>query len=223
MQMPEMDGEMLARKIRENPEMSSLVLVMLSSIDRRAEIGHLRAIGVDDVLVKPVKSSQLYDALIRAGRKKTVTGPLASQPDSRPAAPAEGTPRARILLAEDNAINQKVALRMLEKMGYRVDVVANGLEAVRAWQAMPYHLILMDVQMPEMDGFEATRMVREFEKSTGGHIAIVAMTAHAMKGDRERCIEAGMDDYIAKPVQFKELAEALQRALTQPSSADIAS
>jgi CheY-like chemotaxis protein len=221
--MPEMDGEMLARKIRQNPMLRSLVLVMLSSMDSRGEIGHLRTIGIDDVLIKPVKSSQLYDALIRAGRKKTVTGPLASQPDAVPAGTVEGAPRARILLAEDNAINQKVALRMLEKMGYRVDVVANGFEAVRAWQAMPYHLILMDVQMPEMDGFEATRIVREFEKSTGGHIAIVAMTAHAMKGDRERCIEAGMDDYIAKPVQSRELAKALQRALSRPSTTDTAS
>jgi two-component system sensor histidine kinase/response regulator len=106
-----------------------------------------------------------------------------------------------------------VAVRMLDKLGYRVDVVANGLEAVRAWQTIPYHMILMDVQMPEMDGFEATAMIRRREQGSDRHVPIVAMTAHAMKGDRERCLEAGMDDYVAKPVQMRELDSVIQRIL----------
>ncbi|MGQ9793359.1 MAG: PAS domain S-box protein [Anaerolineae bacterium] len=225
MQMPDMDGEMLANCIRTNHDLDSVALVMLSSMDRRAEAEQLRSVGVDAVLTKPVRGRQLLEALIAAGHRRA-THPLPTAP--LPAAPEGGTvenlPKARILLAEDNVINQKVALRMLEKLGYRVDVVANGLEAVRAWQTIPYHLILMDVQMPEMDGFEATMLIRKQERGTGRHVPIIAMTAHAMKGDRERCLEAGMDGYIAKPVQFKELEETLHRILGQlstgPSDAD---
>jgi len=219
MQMPDMDGEMLTNCIRTNHDLDSVALIMLSSMDRRAEADRLRSIGVDAVLTKPVRNRQLVEALIAAGHRRA-THPLPTAP--LPAMPAgeevESRSKARILLAEDNVINQKVALRMLEKLGYRVDVVANGLEAVQAWQSIPYHLILMDVQMPEMDGFEATALIRKQERNTGRHIPIIAMTAHAMKGDRERCLEAGMDGYIAKPVQFKELEEMLQRVLGQLSS-----
>lgn len=219
MQMPGMDGEMLAHCVRTNRDLDSVALVMLSSMDRRAEADQLRSAGVDAVLTKPVRSRQLLEALIAAGhRRATQPAPTAPLPATAEGGTAESPPRARILLAEDNVINQKVALRMLEKLGYRVDVVANGLEAVRAWQTIPYHLILMDVQMPEMDGFEATVLIRKQERGTGRHVPIIAMTAHAMKGDRERCLEAGMDGYIAKPVQFKELEETLHRILGPPSA-----
>ncbi|MGC8877735.1 MAG: PAS domain S-box protein [Anaerolineae bacterium] len=219
MQMPDMDGEMLANCIRTNRDLDSVALIMLSSIDRRAEADRLCSIGVDAVLTKPVRSRQLLEALIAAGhRRATQPLPTAPLPAAAESGMVESPPKARILLAEDNVINQKVAVRMLEKLGYRVDVVANGLEAVRAWQTIPYHLILMDVQMPEMDGFEATTLIRKQERHTGRHIPIIAMTAHAMKGDRERCLEAGMDGYIAKPVQFKELEEILYRILGQASS-----
>jgi PAS domain S-box-containing protein len=218
MQMPDMDGEMLANCIRTNHDLDSVALVMLSSMDRRPEADQLRSVGVDAVLTKPVRNRQLLEALIAAGhRRATHPLPTAPLPAAAEGGTVESPPKARILLAEDNVINQKVALRMLEKLGYRVDVVANGLEAVRAWQTIPYHLILMDVQMPEMDGFEATALIRRQERGTGRHVPIIAMTAHAMKGDRERCLEAGMDGYIAKPVQFKELEETLHRILGQSS------
>ncbi|HYB19359.1 MAG TPA: response regulator, partial [Thermodesulfobacteriota bacterium] len=119
--------------------------------------------------------------------------------------------RVRILLAEDNIINQKVALRHLERIGYRADAVANGKEVLSALERIPYDLIFMDVQMPEMDGFEATAIIRRKERETGGHIPIIAMTAHAMKGDRERCLEAGMDDYVSKPIQPSSLIEVIAR------------
>ncbi|GEM_PF-739406 len=223
MQMPGMDGEMLAHCIRTNRDLDSVALVLVSSMDQRAHAAKLRSIGVDAVLTKPVRSRQLVEALIAAGhRRATKPLPTGALPVTAPLRTGEGEveerPKARILLAEDNVINQKVTLRMLEKLGYRVDVVANGVEAVRAWQTIPYHLILMDVQMPEMDGFEATRLIRKQETSTGRHVPIIALTAHAMKGDRERCLEAGMDGYLAKPIQFKELDEVLQRMLGTPSS-----
>jgi CheY-like chemotaxis protein len=115
----------------------------------------------------------------------------------------------RILLAEDNAVNQKLAVRLLEKAGHRVTVAFNGLEAIAAVDRDPYDVVFMDVQMPEMDGWEATRRIREREQHSGRHLTIVAMTAHAMKGDRERCLDAGMDDYIAKPLRMEELLRVL--------------
>jgi CheY-like chemotaxis protein/HPt (histidine-containing phosphotransfer) domain-containing protein len=121
--------------------------------------------------------------------------------------------KIRILLAEDNMINQKVALRHLERIGYRADVAANGKEVLQALERTPYDLIFMDVQMPEMDGFEATAAIRRREREKGGHIPIIAMTAHAMKGDRERCLEAGMDDYVSKPIQPQGLIDAITRWL----------
>ncbi len=126
----------------------------------------------------------------------------------------------RILVAEDNVTNQKVVERMLEKLGYRADVVENGRDAIKALDAAPYDMVFMDVQMPQMDGFEATAAIRQREKERDtGHLPIIAMTAHAMKGDRERCIDSGMDDYVSKPIQPKELAAAIARMLDLPSVA----
>ena len=118
--------------------------------------------------------------------------------------------RLRILLAEDNMVNQRLTVKLLTKMGYQVEVAGNGKEAVAAFERETFDLILMDVQMPEMDGFEATALIREKEKKTGGHIPIIAMTAHAMKGDRERCLDAGMDEYVSKPIRPQAVVDAIE-------------
>jgi len=214
MQMPDVDGETLGRQIKASPQLQHTLLVMMSSIGWYNEAGRLRDAGFAALLTKPVRSSQLYDCLVglyRARRQAdSSTRPTAA---ALPAASAECRARVRILLAEDNITNQKMALHMLGRLGYRVDAVADGKEAVAAWKLAPYDLILMDVQMPEMDGFEATSLIRRHEATTGRHIPIVAMTAHAMKGDRERCLAVGMDDYLSKPVHPKDLADAVDRVL----------
>jgi len=168
-------------------------------------------------LAKPIRPSALFDALMTV---------LAQQPQ-RPARPAtartqDGAQMAsehplRILLAEDNAVNQKLALRLLSQMGYRADVAANGIEAIQAVERQPYDVILMDVQMPEMDGLEATRAICA-RWSTGERPRIIAMTANAMQGDREECLAAGMDDYVTKPIRVEELVAALSRSIPQIST-----
>jgi CheY-like chemotaxis protein/HPt (histidine-containing phosphotransfer) domain-containing protein len=177
----------------------------------------MQEIGFAAYLSKPVKRSQLYNSLV------TVIGSSSSATEERPESIVtrhslvEGREgRIRILMAEDNVVNQKVALRILEKLGYRADAVANGREAVTTLESIPYDLVLMDVQMPEMDGFEATRVIRDPQSKVRNHqVPIIAMTAHAMKGDRERCLEAGMDDYVSKPINPKELLEAIQRQMSR--------
>ena len=211
MQMPEMDGVMLAKAIRQHRDAQSLPLVMLSSLGRKE-------LGADSVhfaayLTKPIKQSMLYDALVEvfAGEPKaahTREPAAASQFD---ALLAERLP-LRLLVAEDNAVNQKLALQMLRKMGYRADVAANGLEVLEALERQPYDVVLMDVQMPEMDGLEATRQIRSLSAARlMAQPRIVAMTANAMQGDREMCLAAGMDDYMSKPIQVKDLQAALER------------
>jgi two-component system, sensor histidine kinase and response regulator len=225
-QMPEMDGIELAKKIKADPSISSTKLIMMSSIGRRGESGEARQAGAEAYLTKPVRQSQLYDAIA------TVT----AKPEEKAAAPekeeqlvtshslreAKARSRARILVAEDNQVNQKVAVKMLERLGYRADVAANGLEAVEALSRIPYSAVLMDVQMPEMDGYEATTEIRRREKSEDGrdgqHTPIIAMTANAMQGDREKALEPGMDDYVAKPVRAEELQEVLERWISLPDA-----
>ncbi len=209
-QMPDMDGMMLASEIRRQRDAQRLPLVMLTSLGRR-EAGP-EATGVDFAafMTKPIKASQLYNVLV---------GIFAEQP-GRVREPAAAAPQfdyslgqrfpLRILLAEDNAINQKLALRILERMGYRADSAANGLEVLQAIERQPYDLILMDVQMPEMDGLEATRQIVA-ERPGDDRPRIIAMTANAMHEDREMCLAAGMDDYLSKPIQLKELQASLER------------
>jgi len=222
-QMPGMDGETLGKFIKKDPDLRGTLLVLLTSIGERGDAARLEQIGFAAYLTKPVKQSQLYNCLT------AVTG-LKETPDSEKPVPiitrfaiAEALKqRIRILLAEDDPTNRKIALNILEKLGYRADAAANGREALKALERSHYDLVLMDVQMPEMDGLTATRQIRTQEeskiqnpKSKMDRIPIIAMTAHAMKGDREACLAAGMDDYLSKPVTPQELLDKIEKWLTK--------
>jgi signal transduction histidine kinase/DNA-binding response OmpR family regulator/HPt (histidine-containing phosphotransfer) domain-containing protein len=206
--MPEMDGFALLEHIRQHPELTGAVVMMLSSGDRQGDAARCRQLGVARHLIKPVKPSDLLDAILTA---LAGTAPARRKPAGAAPAAAPAAAPLRILLAEDNAVNQKLAVRLLEKQGHQVLLAPNGRQAVDAVEEQPFDLVLMDVQMPEMNGLEAAAAIREREKVTGGHVPIIALTAHAMKGDREECVAAGMDDYITKPLQAKELYEAIAR------------
>jgi PAS domain S-box-containing protein len=206
--MPGVDGFTLAEQIKEHPDLAGAVLLMLSSAGRPDDAARCRRIGVTTYLTKPVKQSELLDAILMARHE------AAGEPQRHTLSPVAVTRRRlHVLLAEDNVVNQRLAVRLLEKAGHAVTVVGNGRDAVAAAERQPFDLVLMDVQMPEMGGFEATAAIREREKAGGGHVPIVAMTAHAMKGDRERCLAAGMDDYVSKPVRAEELFGAVARAV----------
>ncbi len=216
MQMPEMDGMMLAAAIRERRTAKQLPMMMLTSMGSREE-------GASELfaafLTKPVKASQLYNVLVEvlaASPKKKATGPLQLRETQFDVTLGERCP-LRVLLAEDNLVNQKLALRMLERFGYRADMVANGLEVLQALDRQDYDLIFMDVQMPEMDGLEATRQIRG-QYPPHKQPRIVAMTANAMQGDREECLAAGMNDYISKPIKVAELMKALESSAKSANS-----
>jgi two-component system sensor histidine kinase/response regulator len=214
-QMAGMDGATLAAKIGSDPLIGGAVLILLTSVGHWREGRALEGASVDAVLVKPVRQSQLLNTLAIA-RSKKLEGQTHRQP--KPQAPAERAARAggfagadiRVLVAEDNVVNQKVAVKILEHLGLRADVVANGREAVEAFRLAPYDVIFMDCQMPEMDGYAATRELRRLESGTR-RTAIIAMTADALAGARDQCLRAGMDDYIAKPVKREEVAKALAK------------
>lgn len=217
MQMPGMDGEQTARAIKSDPLIRDAKIVILTSMGKRGDAVRLEALGCSGYLLKPVKQQMLYEALLTV---------LHSADEERPGivtrhiiSEKRATGR-RILLAEDNSINQKIAVAMLQKSGYSVDVVDNGLKACERAAAENYNAILMDVQMPEMDGFEATRIIRDAQAQSGRRIPIIAMTAHAMKGDREKCLEAGMDDYVTKPIESRILNNVLDRWLVSPESTE---
>ena len=208
MVMPEMDGRELAREIRRHRTMSDLPLVLVTSLGRLPQARTADEFSAQ--LAKPLKASQLFDALMHV---------FAEQQAQEPAAPAGAPVEAstlRILLAEDNAVNQKVALALLGKMGYQADVVWNGLEALAALERQRYDVVLMDVQMPELDGLDTSRRIHE-RWADGERPRIIAMTANALQEDRDACFAAGMDDYVAKPISPDALAEALHRA--QPLTA----
>jgi len=218
-QMPEMDGGELARSLKADPRFRAMPLVMLTSLGRPGDARMCADLGFAAYLNKPVRPSELYDALAlvmsdtdgRAPAQPIVTRHLAREIRNRRAV----RPRfsGRVLVAEDNAVNQQVALGMLGKFGLRADAAANGREALHALRTLPYDLVLMDVQMPEMDGLEATRIIRKDHPSP--RIPVIAMTAGAMREDREKCVEAGMDDYVAKPVNPEELARVLEKWLPE--------
>jgi two-component system, sensor histidine kinase and response regulator len=209
--MPMMDGFELAERIKASPDGLALKMILLTSSGLSGESDLAKSLGISAYLTKPVRQSELFNTMMRVLDESSSTivepdDPNEIQPDSRP------TVRPlRILLAEDHVVNQKVAVAMLKKMGHETSVVDNGRDAVEAWRSGDFDLILMDVQMPLMDGFEAVDAIRELEKSTGGHDPIIALTAHAMKGDRERCLEAGFDDYLTKPIRSGELSAAIDR------------
>jgi PAS domain S-box-containing protein len=206
--MPEMDGFMLAEEIQRRPGLAGSTLMMLSSADRRDNAARCRALGITTYLTKPIKRAELLNAIMTV-----VDGPAGAKVRAATGTRSTVGPcdrGLRLLLTEDNVVNQKLAIRLLEKRGHTVVVAGNGKQALAALQGQAFDVVLMDVQMPEMDGFEATAAIRAREKTTGGHVPIVAMTAHAMKGDRERCLQVGMDGYISKPLQPSELFEAVE-------------
>jgi CheY-like chemotaxis protein len=214
MQMPEMDGCMLAAEIRKIRPAEALPLILLSSLGQRDMIPDKSLFAA--LLTKPTKPAQIIEHLARLAVRETAEPKAAPSPPEPKAGPAS---HDRILLAEDNSVNQKVALHMLARLGYRADVAANGLEVLDAMRRQFYDIIFMDLQMPEMDGLEATAKLRAAPTSLGKRPWIVALTANAMQGDRERCIASGMDDYITKPVKTPDLAAAIARAnaTTKPS------
>ncbi len=226
MQMPGMDGENLGRNIKQDQELADTLLIMLSSIGERGDTARLKELGFAGYLSKPVKQSQLYDCLTTvAGIKKSSAKEQDSVMVTRYSLAENNKRRLRILLAEDDITNQKVALNILEKIGCRCDVAANGQEALRALKLAPYDMVLMDVQMPKMDGYTATRQIRKLElglrteDDSKFRIPIIAMTAYAMKGDKEKCLAAGMDDYISKPFNPQELSAKIERWLVKGKTA----
>jgi signal transduction histidine kinase/DNA-binding response OmpR family regulator len=208
MAMPDMDGFMLAERIKQNPELVGATLMMLSSADRHNDSARCRELGVSAYLSKPVRHSDLLNTI----RTVLAAPHPATEPARRPIPPPfEKSPRSlRLLLAEDHIINQHLAVRLLERRGHTVVVVSNGREALAALDGQRFDAVLMDVEMPEMDGYEATAAIRANERTTGRHIPILAMTAHAMKGAREQCLGAGMDDYVSKPLHPRTLFEAIE-------------
>jgi PAS domain S-box-containing protein len=214
-QMPEMDGFEVARRIRGDRRFDAVRVIMLTSMGRPGDVARSRKAGVAAYLTKPVKHSDLLDAIVTL---------CATSGARRPAAPRARGPRRtlRILLAEDNAVNRRLVRSIMRKRGHELIAVEDGRHAVRAVAGArrPFDLVLMDVQMPDMGGFEATAAIREHERTSGGHVPIVAMTAHAMSGDRERCLRAGMDGYLSKPVHADELIDAVERHASDGEAAD---
>ena len=213
--LPDIDGFETASLLKQNPLTAAMRLVILTTVGRRGDGSTAQTLGIDAYLTKPLRQTQLLECLCHL----LGTHAPGQLPDSgsnthpplitrHTLNESQGAESFRLLLAEDNPVNQKVACKMLEKMGYRVDVASNGQEAVAAHQRTPYPLIFMDCQMPEVDGFEATALIRKME-GRSAHTPIVAMTANAMQGDRERCLAAGMDDYVAKPIRPKDLQTVL--------------
>ena len=220
-QMTEMDGWTLARAIKADPAIAGTRLIVLTSLGHAINAVELKKIGIDACLVKPTKQSRLFDclvnAMVRTMPENDLAKPAGTASDSIRSEPNPQLEKVRILLAEDNIVNQKVALAQLQKLRYKAKAVANGLEVLEALQQNSYDIILMDCQMPEMDGYEATRAIRKREESSDkccswkSPVYVIAVTAHAMQGDRERCFAAGMDDYVSKPVRSSDLQTALER------------
>jgi CheY-like chemotaxis protein len=236
MQMPGMDGMMLARAMEQEPLLARTRRIIMTSLGHRPADAELQEAGIDAYLAKPIRQSRLLDCLTRVMAKADRDAPcgLTTSHNRRISAaiprPSSPTRRIRILLADDNSINQKVALGQLRRLGHTAEAVASGMEVLDALKAAPYDVVLMDCQMPEMDGYEAARAIRkrEAEASAAGtprpRIYVIAMTANAMEGDREKCLAAGMDDYVSKPVRTDALQAALARwepALTEPAGEEV--
>ena len=217
--MPDMDGLQLVERLRANPSFARVKFIMLSSASQVRDAQRYQVLDIACHLVKPIKQSDLHDAIMR------ILGPELIGDDEIPSRREDAASLARplrILLAEDNVVNQRLGVRVLEKHGHCVTVVGDGREVLKVMDREKFDVILMDVQMPNMSGLEATAAIRQVEEMVGGHVPIIAMTAHAMAGDRQRCLEGGMDDYVAKPLEPKVLFEVIERAtahLPQAASA----
>jgi two-component system, sensor histidine kinase and response regulator len=213
MHMPKMDGFEFAARIRQNPELSTATIMMLTSAGHRGDAERCKRLGISAYLLKPIRQSELREAIARVlgARESKGAIPLIT----RYSLHDERDPDSilDVLLVEDNLVNQRLASRMLEKRGHRVIMAANGREALDKLAKAKFDVVFMDIQMPEMDGMEAARIIREREMGTDRRLPIIALTAHAMKGDREKCVAAGMDDYLSKPIRPQELDEILERYL----------
>ena len=207
--MPDTDGLALARAIRREAALAGTPLILLTSIAQRPSSDAMRAVAISAYLTKPVRESQLWSAIfgVLGSPVERREGDLLSEPPRHSLAQGSG----RVLVAEDNVVNQRVAVKTLEKLGYHTDVAENGVEALAACARTAYAAVLMDVQMPEMDGYQAAEELRRRDAKSGRHTPIIAMTANALEGDRERCLAAGMDDYVSKPIRMELLAEALRK------------
>jgi CheY-like chemotaxis protein len=206
--MPEMDGFELAERINNTPELATSTVIMLTSTGERGDGSRCVKLGIAAYLMKPIKQSELFFTICKV-LQKTAPGADRTSLITRHTI-RESKRRLHILLAEDNLVNQKLAVKILERMGHSVSVAANGKRAIETLENGEFDLVLMDVQMPEMDGLEATRLIRESEKTTGSHVPIMAMTAYAMKEDEARCLEAGMDGYVSKPIDTQGLFETIE-------------
>jgi CheY-like chemotaxis protein len=213
--LPDIDGFQIAERIRTNPGMANAVIMMLSIERQKADAVRCRELSINQILHKPISQSELLDAILSilgvrvAEKQLRATSPLAAE------GPSTGS--LNILLAEDNLVNQALAIRLLEKAGHRVTLAVTGREALEAWErqtAPGFDVVLMDIQMPDMDGMEATVAIRSREKNSGKHVPILAMTAHAMRGDKEKCFASGMDGYVSKPIHPAALFTEIDRCLS---------
>jgi CheY-like chemotaxis protein len=216
LQMPGVDGLALAQTMQSDPEMASVRKIVLTSLGYRLDAQTMREAGIAECLLKPIKQLRLIESLVRVleGLPLPAQTHMSSHQAVEIFSSESADERPRILLAEDNRVNQRVIMLQLKKLGHQADLVTNGAEAVSASENPHYEIVLMDCQMPVMEGYEATRRIREREQSSDQQrrLHIIALTANAMSGDREKCLAAGMDDYLSKPLRIDDLSKALDRA-----------
>jgi len=213
-QMPQMDGFAVAERIKKTEHLAAATIMMLTSGGKRGDAARCRELGVAAYLTKPIRQAELLDAICLALGKKSAeqneSAPLITRHSIR-----ERRRPLRVLVAEDNLVNQMLVVTLLMKAGHEVALVGNGVEALKVWKTQSFDVIMMDMQMPEMDGFETVAHIRAQEKESGGHIPIVAMTAHALVGDRDRCLAAGMDGYVSKPLDSQKLLDCIDLAVSR--------
>jgi two-component system, sensor histidine kinase and response regulator len=212
--MPEVDGFGVAERIAQHPELAGSTIMMLTSSGEYGDQARCRELGIAAYLTKPVYAADLQTAIGRALDKKPTPAPVRTAPPPAPA--RHDVAQKRVLLVEDNVVNQKVAVGLLTRRGHAVTVAGDGQHALDLLAGGPFDVVLMDVQMPVMGGLEATIAIREREKSSGEHVRIVAMTAHALNGDRERCLAAGMDGYLPKPIEPEMLYAVVEETIGDP-------
>ena len=211
--MPGIDGFMLTEQLRATPALQDTVIIMLTSGGKTGDLQRCKELGIQAHLIKPVKQSELLDAIVSAVGRPAIKADLPREAIEE----QDDLPSLRVLLAEDGKANQTLAVGLLAKWGHTVEIAENGEDTIALWQSGSFNVILMDVQMPVLDGLQATARIRELERGSGTHIPIIAMTARAMKGDRERCLAAGMDEYVSKPIRRKELEHALRDLSIKPT------